>query len=217
MKPDFRTRAVLGAGGLLAISALLATGILWLTNWHAKPYIVENERIALLRSLNAVISRDRYDNDPVTDSIGVDASAITANQITSRIYRARKSGQNAGVAITAVAPDGYSGSIVLLVGIDYPGTLTGVRILSHHETPGLGDAIEEDRSDWITKFTGRSRHNPEDARWKVKKDGGDFMQFTGATITPRAVVKAIHACLVFYDQHRGELYDLKAGNSYKIR
>ena len=113
---------------------------------------------------------------------------------------------NITVILTPVAPDGYSGEIRLLVGIRYDGSLSGVRVLEHHETPGLGDAIEEGRSDWITRFTGLSLSNPAAPGWTVKRDGGHFDQFTGATITPRAVVKAVHRCLIYFAQNRAYLF-----------
>jgi electron transport complex protein RnfG len=207
-------RSVIVAGWLLAISALLGTGILWLTNWHTEPYIDENERQALLRSLNAVIAAGSYDNDLLVDNIGVHAGTLTANSMTSTVYRARRQGEPVAVAITCVAPDGYNGDILLLVGIDYAGTVTGVRVIKHRETPGLGDGIEKERSDWIDIFTGRSRNNPDDDHWKVNKDGGEFMQLTGATITPRAVVKAVHRALVFYTEHRETLFNLDSNKTY---
>ena len=196
------------AGGLLAIASLIGTGLLWLTSWHADAYIKENERKRLLNSLNAVIPAASYDNKLIDDYIELDDPLITAGQITSRVYRARRDREPVAVAMTTVAPDGYNGTIVILVGIQRDGRLTGVRIINHRETPGLGDAIEAERSDWIFGFRGKSRSNPRDAYWKVKKDGGAFMQFTGATITPRAVVRAIHRSLVFYSDHQQMLFDL---------
>lgn len=202
-------KSVLLAGWLLAIAALLGTGMLWLTAWHAEPYIEDNERRALLASLNAVIPRSSYDNDLLDDYIEVKAPDITAGAITSRVYRARMKGQPVAAAITTVAPDGYNGNILILVGIGSGGVVKGVRIVKHRETPGLGDAIEAERSDWVHDFSGRSRNNPGDKYWTVKKDGGEFDQFSGATITPRAVVAAVHRSLVFYTRHRARLYAIE--------
>src|SRR5690606_4959952 len=106
------------------------------------------------------------------------------------VYRAFRGGEPVAALFNSVAPDGYSGEIRLLVGVRVDGSLSGVRVLSHKETPGLGDPIEVRHSDWITRFSGLSLENPPFERWKVRRDGGDFDQFTGATITPRAVVKA---------------------------
>jgi len=199
-------RAILVAGVLLALSALLGTGLLSLTNDHAVPYIAENERLRLLASLNAVIPPHRYDNDLLADTIelsdpeqlGIDGPVI--------IYRARMRGEARAVAFRVRAPDGYSGPIDLLVGVCADGKLSGVRVINHKETPGLGDAIEMGRSDWVKSFNGRSRRNPKDKGWKVKRDGGVFDQFTGATITPRAVVKGVHKALQFYDRCRDQIF-----------
>jgi electron transport complex protein RnfG len=124
----------------------------------------------------------------------------------SIVYRARKAGKPVAVVLTVVAPNGYSGPIVLLVGIDYSGDITGVRVVKHRETPGLGDAIEIERSDWIERFTGKSRRNPGRAGWKVKRDGGEFDQLTGATITPRAVVAAVSGALEYFEHNRDNLF-----------
>ena len=121
------------------------------------------------------------------------------------MYRARLRGEAVAVVLAPVAPGGYSGSIHLLVGIAPDGTLLGVRVTEHRETPGLGDAIEARKSDWIRRFTGRSLGDPPFERWRVRKDGGDFDQFTGATVTPRAVVGAVANVLVYFDRHRAEL------------
>jgi electron transport complex protein RnfG len=205
---ESQRKSIFAAGGLLALASLLGTGLLWLTSWHAEAYIEENERNRLLSNLNQVIAADSYDNDLLTDSITLDAPAVTAGLITSQVYRARRNGKPVALAMTTVAPDGYNGTIVILVGMDHQGVLSGVRIIKHRETPGLGDAIEAERSDWVFGFRGKSRSNPADERWQVKKDGGDFIQFTGATITPRAVVRAVHRSLVFYAEHRRQLFGL---------
>jgi electron transport complex protein RnfG len=122
------------------------------------------------------------------------------------VYRALKDAKPVALVMSVIAPDGYSGSIKLLVGINTDGTLSGVRAVAHRETPGLGDAIEEQRSDWVQQFNGASLENPPLDRWKVRKDGGDFDQLTGATITPRAVVQAVRNALLYYRQHRETLF-----------
>ena len=122
------------------------------------------------------------------------------------VYRARKAGQPVALVISPIAPDGYNGSIKLLVGINSDGTLSGVRVVGHRETPGLGDAIDESRSGWIHIFDNKSLGNPLPERWKVKKDGGDFDQLTGATITPRAVVKAVRQALLYYRDNQEALF-----------
>ncbi|HIA07801.1 MAG TPA: electron transport complex subunit RsxG [Chromatiaceae bacterium] len=194
------------AGWLLAVSALLGTGLLAVVNQHSEPYIAENERIMLLRSLNEVVPIESYDNEILEDQMMVLAPEYLGSKKASIVYRARKAGKPVAVVLTVVAPNGYSGPIVLLVGIDYSGDITGVRVVKHRETPGLGDAIEIERSDWIERFTGKSRRNPGRAGWKVKRDGGEFDQLTGATITPRAVVAAVSGALEYFEHNRDNLF-----------
>lgn len=195
---------ILMVGWLLAASALLGTGMLALVNEHSKPYIAENERQELLRSLSAVIPLKSYTNDILQDTIKVVDEPLLGTKV-STIYRASNAGQPIAVALTAVAPNGYTGPIALLIGIDHTGTVTGVRVIKHRETPGLGDAIEIQRSNWIESFIGKSSNNPDASRWKVKRDGGDFDQFTGATISPRAVVGAVHRALQYFEKNRQRL------------
>jgi len=151
-------------------------------------------------------STSRYDNALESDTIAVVDSDLLGSGENVTVYRARKNGLPIAVLIAPLAPDGYSGSIGLLVGINENGTLAGVRVTSHRETPGLGDDIEVQRSDWIESFAGRSLDKPSAAGWRVKKDGGDFDQFTGATITPRAVVAAVHKALQYYRENRIVLF-----------
>ncbi len=122
------------------------------------------------------------------------------------VYRARQGDRPAGVVLTPVVPDGYAGPIRLLVAVLPDGTLGGVRVLSHKETPGLGDKIEEAKSHWVLDFAGKSLDDPPPARWKVRRDGGDFDQFTGATITPRSVVKAVKNALLYVRDKGDALY-----------
>ncbi len=122
-------------------------------------------------------------------------------------FLARFDGQASAVIVPAIAPEGYGGAITLLVGIRYDGTLTGVRVAGpHHETPGLGDKIELAQSDWILGFNGKSLNDPPKSGWKVKKDGGDFDEMTGATITPRAVVKAVYNSLEYFEHNKKHLF-----------
>jgi len=206
MKSSNEHKNVLLVGWLLAISALLGTGLLAVVNWHSKPFIAENERRQLLRSLSSVIPTESYTNDILQDSIEVLDPQLLGSHKPSIIYRARNEDGPVATALTVVAPNGYSGPIILLVGIDYAGKITGVRVVKHRETPGLGDAIEIQRSSWIEHFTGKSKNNPNTKGWKVKRDGGEFDQLTGATITPRAVVGAVHRALQYFEQNRQALF-----------
>ncbi|MCW8827688.1 MAG: electron transport complex subunit RsxG [Gammaproteobacteria bacterium] len=190
---------------ILGLFAVTGTALVALTQKGTAERIAENERQALLDNLHQVVPPALHDNDLYADTIKVrDPLLGTDKPVT--VYRARQSGQPVAAVIASIAPDGYGGGIKLLVGIRYDGTLSGVRVIGHKETPGLGDAIEAERSDWILGFSGRSLVDPAEPQWKVKKDGGVFDQFTGATITPRAVVQAVYNTLRYYQNHREELY-----------
>ncbi|MDH5786161.1 MAG: electron transport complex subunit RsxG [Chromatiales bacterium] len=192
---------------ILGIFSVIGTALVSLTYINTKERIIENERLALLRSLHQIIDEASHDNDIYGDVITMNDRALLGSKDGVAIYRARRGGQPVAAVIASTAPDGYSGTIKLLVGINYDGTLAGVRVVSHRETPGLGDGIEAERSDWILGFNGRSLINPDEGGWRVKKDGGTFDQFTGATITPRAVVRAVHNTLRYYQQHREAIFD----------
>lgn len=190
---------------ILGLFAITGTGLVALTYEGTAERIAENERQALLRNLHQIIQPEEHDNDIYRDLIRISDPLLGSNEPVT-VYRARKAGQPVAAVIASIAPDGYGGNIKLLVGIRYDGTLAGVRVISHKETPGLGDAIEAERNDWILGFNGRSLLDPAENKWKVKKDGGVFDQFSGATITPRAVVKAVYNTLRYYRQHRDALY-----------
>ena len=168
--------------------------------------INENKRIALLKALHILISPAEHDNDIFSDIIKVTNKNLLGTDKAINVYRARKNNQPVAAIISSVAPDGYNGNIELLVAIRYDGTLAGVRVVQHKETPGLGDAIEENRSDWILGFKHRSLSKPDKKGWAVKRDGGEFDQFTGATITPRAIVKAVYNTLRYYKEHQDTLF-----------
>jgi electron transport complex protein RnfG len=199
-------RRMLVASALLGAFAMIGVGLVATTESTTRERIAANERAYLLRALNQVVSPDSYDNDMFTDTIRVtDAELLgTAEPVT--VYRAFAGDQPAAVILTPVAPDGYSGKIRLIVGIGMDGSVTGVRVSGHRETPGLGDAIEVERSDWISGFDGRRIGDPPVAQWAVRRDGGVFDQFTGATVTPRAVVKAVRNALLYFDAHRDTLF-----------
>ncbi len=186
--------------------AVVGTGLVAVTYTGTRDIIAEAQRAALEASLNQLVPADRYDNRVVEDHIEVVAPEWLGTDQPVTVYRARKDGQPVALFATPFAPDGYSGPIQLLIGVYADGTLAGARVLAHKETPGLGDGIEEKRSPWILAFTGKSLGNPEPARWKVKKDGGAFDQFTGATITPRAVIKATRKFLEYVQTHQAQLF-----------
>ena len=191
---------------VLSLFAIAGTALVAYTHDQTRERIAANERETLMRKLDVLIPRDHYDNTLIEDTLEVRDEKLLGTSEPVTVYRARRENKPVAVVMTPVAPDGYSGSISLLVGIGYDGALTGVRVSAHRETPGLGDYIEEERSDWIYGFDGKSLDNPPLERWGVKKDGGAFDQMTGATITPRAIVKAVRKTLLYYREHREALF-----------
>lgn len=191
---------------ILSGFAVVGTGLVAVTYTGTRDIIAEAQRKALEASLNQLVPADRYDNRVTEDRIEVVAPAWLGTDQPVTVYRARKNGQPVALFATPVAPDGYSGPIQLLIGVYADGTLAGARVLAHKETPGLGDGIDEKRSPWILAFAGKSLENPRPDDWKVKKDGGAFDQFTGATVTPRAVVKATRKFLEYVQTHREQLF-----------
>ena len=129
---------------------------------------------------------------------------------TAIIYRVFAEGAPVAALFAVTARDGYAGPIRILVGVGIDGTVTGVRIVEHRETPGLGDRIDQSRSDWVYQFDGRSLLNPAEADWLLEVDGGEFDQLTGASVTPRAVIKAIRDTLIYFDAHRDEIFTMPA-------
>ena len=197
---------------ILLLFAVIGTALVVTTFDNTRDRIAANERATLLRKLHQLIPPEAHDNILLEDTITVRNKSLlgTAREVT--VYRARKAGQPVALVITPVAPDGYSGTIKLLVGIRADGTLNGVRVVAHRETPGLGDAIDETRSNWIHLFDNKSLDNPTLNRWKVRKDGGDFDQLTGATITPRAIVKAVRQTLLYYRDNQDALFAVNETN-----
>ena len=200
-------KQVLTTAGLLMLFAVIGAALVGETYDSTYETIKRNEQEALLRKLNTILPSDGYDNDLLDDRIELPADPMLGTTMASKAYRAYKNGKPVAIVLSPIAPNGYSGPIEMLVGINYDATIAGVLVTKHRETPGLGDAIEADRSDWILGFKGKSLRNPTPKKWKVKRDGGVFDQFTGATITPRAVVKAVHSSLVYFDDHRKQLFE----------
>ncbi len=200
-------RPVLISAGFLFLFAVVGSGLVAFTYNSTAERIAENQRRALLKSLNELIPSSAYDNDIYSDILYVHNSELLGTDAAVPVYRARKAGWPVAAVLTPVAPDGYNGEIRLLVAVKLDGTLAGVRVLQQRETPGLGDNIEAERSDWILGFKGKSLNEPALEQWKVKRDGGVFDQFTGATITPRAVVKAVKNALLYYKEYGHTLFE----------
>jgi len=198
-------RYILVSGLILSLFAIIGTALVGITYESTADKIADNERRALLRKLNQILPTDLYDNDLLHSSFNIEADQRLGQDKASTVHVAKKQEQLHAMIFSVIAPKGYSGEIRMLVGINMDGTLAGVRIVSHKETPGLGDAIEIERNNWVLGFNGKSLEDPNERDWKVKRDGGVFDQFTGATITPRAVVQAVHLCLVYFDRHKKDL------------
>ncbi len=197
-------RAILKSGLLLGLIALLGTLLLATVNKLTHDRIIEQEERRVLRQLNEIVVASAYNNDLHKDVLEINDAAFSRQPVT--VYRARMDGHDVALIMRVIAADGYNGNIHLLVGIDTDGTLLGVRVTSHRETPGLGDPIELRKSDWVLDFTGKRLDRPGTDGWAVKKNGGDFDQFTGATISPRAVVKAVHQTLQYFESHQQTLF-----------
>lgn len=200
-----RLRSVLLSSAVLSAFAVVGVTLVSLTHGAVDRRIAVNQYQAMKRQLAAILPLDQVTNDPLADRIQVSAPEQLGAP-SSWIYRARCGDQPVALVVESVVPNGYAGPIKLLVSVLKDGTLGGVRVVSHHETPGLGDKIEETKSDWILRFTGKSLTNPPLEQWTVKRDGGAFDQFTGATITPRSVVKAVRDTLIYVQQQGASLY-----------
>lgn len=184
---------------LLGLFALLASGALaWASN-ATREAIAAAEAKDLRDSLAEVLPPGLADNDFLNDTVNLENKGKTIT-----IYRARR-GNELKAAVFKVAERGYAGDIQILMAVDMGGRMLGVRVLKHSETPGLGDKVELAKDPWIKGFTGRSLEDPAPGKWGVKKDGGIFDQFAGATITPRAVVKAVKGGLDFFAAHQVEI------------
>jgi len=191
--------------GILAGFALLASVLLGVTNCSTEDTIQQRLNEDLIKSLEEVVPASLHDNDMLQDTLTIPSADFNIGAKETTVYLAKKSGKVTAVCFKFIAPDGYSGAINMIMGIDRDGNILGVRVLSHKETPGLGDKIEVAKSDWILNFAGRSLDNLTPAQWAVKKDGGVFDQFAGATITPRKSVQAINRGLQLFKTHQAQL------------
>jgi electron transport complex protein RnfG len=207
MNKDVIRHALITAG-ILVIFTVVGTAMLSSTYETTKAPIAASEREEKLHLFSQVLPAALHDNDLLKDAIQLPPSEALGQHAPSMAYRARMQGQPVGVILEAIAPDGYSGEIKLLVGIAADGSLTGVRVLAHKETPGLGDYIDLAHGNWIKNFDGLSIAKRPDDAWKVKKDGGQFDYMTGATITPRAVVKAVHKALQYFASQRETIFSV---------
>ncbi len=192
----------------MIIFSLLASTALSISYFVTKTPIEESDARAKRIFLTQVIPSNLYDNNLVKDTISVEPNPLIGNKKNIDIYRAKKNNQVIAVIIETIAPDGYSGEIKTLVGIDQEDKILGVRVITHKETPGLGDYIEIEKSQWIKNFDLKSLDKMTEKEWAVKKDGGDFDYVSGATITPRAVIKSTYKSLLYAKENKKRLFAL---------
>lgn len=207
-------RAILRGMFGLGLFAIITAGLIALTQLQTRERIIEQVKLAQSRALFEIVPLSEHDNDLLADAYWIEAKQLGLKS-PREAYLAKQGGQVTTLILPVVAPNGYTAPIELIVGINSRGVLEGVRVVQHKETPGLGDKIETRKSDWIRAFTGKSLANTPDEQWAVKKDGGVFDQLTGATITPRAIVSAVHEALKFYQSNRESLLQQAAGSAFQ--
>ena len=193
---------------ILGVFAMLTVGLIAVTQQGTAERIAEEKRRVQMSALTQILPEDQHDNDLLNDTFMVSNNELLSLPGPTEGYRGRDDSEVVAVILPVVAPDGYSGRIDLLVGIRANGEVAGVRVVSHRETPGLGDKVELAKSDWILEFNGTSLTMPAPENWAVRKDGGAFDQFVGATITPRAVVQAVYRALQYFEENRATLLQL---------
>ncbi|MDN3638852.1 electron transport complex subunit RsxG [Simiduia curdlanivorans] len=199
-------------GLLLGGFAILTAAALATVNQLTLEPIAKAEQAAAQKALLEILPATTHDNDLLNDTLAIKVQwqKQLHTDANATIYRARMNEQINAVIIPTVAPDGYSGKIKMIVGINKDHSIAGVRVIKHTETPGLGDKVELKKSNWILSFNQKSLSRPMPEKWQVKKDGGEFDQFTGATITPRAAVKQIKKTLAFAQENHNSLFDINS-------
>lgn len=199
-------RNMVMSAALLAGFGGLGIALVMATFEATKEKIEASEKANLLKNLNNIIPSDIYNNKLLDNKLIVPAASQLGNNKPTTIYQAWQDKKPIAVAFSVLTHDGYSGDIRLLIAIKASGHISGVRVISHKETPGLGDKIEIAKANWILSFNDKSLEDPQRKKWTVKKDNGAFDQFTGATITPRAVVRAVYKALDYYRDNQSKLF-----------
>ncbi len=194
-------------GLILALFALVCTSVVAITQSVTADQIAKQEQLQLLKIINQLLPASSHNNDIFQSCKLVTNEQFLGSSEPQRVFIAKQDDEIIGYAIEGIAPAGYNGKIKLVVGINSANAITGVRVLSHNETPGLGDKVDRRKSNWVDNFIGRKLTAENDATWAVKKDGGEFDSFTGATITPRAVLASVKNILTFSNE--GQLSQLK--------
>jgi electron transport complex protein RnfG len=198
--------SILRTGLTLAVIGAVCTSLVAATYQTTKDRIAANDKALLEQSLAPALSGIFYDSGVTESRLVLQPPHDLPGNDPAVIYRVFAGDEPVAALFAVTARDGFSGPIRVLVGMDYAGAVTGVRILQHRETPGLGDKIESTRSDWVFQFDGRSLGDPAAQRWAIRGDGGDFDQLTGASVTPRAIIKAIRDTLLYFNSNRDEVF-----------
>jgi len=198
--------SIIRSGVTLAVIAAICTTLVAVTYQSTDERIAANEKAWLERSLQPALSGLFYDSGVTESRVILQPPHDLPGSEAAVIYRVYAEDAPVAALFVVSARDGYSGPIRILVGIDIDGKVTGIHVLEHRETPGLGDRVESGKTDWVKQFDGRSLVDPEPAKWKIKGDGGQFDQLTGASVTPRAIVKAVKETLLYFDLHRDEVF-----------
>ena len=204
------TDGLLKTGLTLAAIAAICTAAVAATYQLTRDRIAANEQALLEQSLEPALSGVVFDSSITDSMLIIPAPHQLPGNDDAIVYRVYAGSAPAAALFAVTARDGYAGPIRILLGIAYDGTVTGVRILEHRETPGLGDKIESSRSDWVFQFEGRSLGDPPVDGWAIRRDGGEFDQLSGASVTPRAVVGAIQQTLIYFEANREEIFSAPA-------
>ena len=199
-------KASLHTAANLLFFTLIGTAMLAVTFELTRETIKESEEKEKMKLIAQIVPPTAYDNDIMNDLGQVAANEMLGSDEETIVHRGRLNGEPAIAVLEAIAPDGYGGKIKLIVAIHKDGKIGGVRVVTHNETPGLGDYIDIAKDRWITVFKGTSLEKSRDRDWKVRKDGGTFDYMAGATITPRAIIKAVHKAAQYFALHRDELF-----------
>ncbi len=208
-------RSVINTGVTLAIIAAICTTLVAATYHLTVDRIAANDKALLEQSLQPAIAGIFYDGSVSESRLVIPPPHDLPGSGAAIIYRVYAENQPVAALFVVTARDGFSGPIRILLGVDASGVVTGVRILQHRETPGLGDKIESTRSDWVFQFDGRSMGDPLVTGWAIRGDGGDLDQLTGASITSRSVVTAVRDTLIYFEAHRDEIFTLPAAEEDK--
>ena len=195
-------RAIALVAGVAIVAAAIMSGSYEISAERIR----QNQRERILEALHEVVDPAAHDNDLVQDQIFVTDPDLLGTPDPVEVFLASRDGAPVAAIFASVAPRGYNGPIRLLVGVNADGTVSGVRVTEHRETPGLADQIDFDKSDWITTFDGRSLSSPPVTAWSVVSEGGEFDAFTSATVTPRAIVRAVRDTLIYFEQNEAELF-----------